>query len=352
MTSTYRWPTKIKKFGIEHPILKVFVAKYENEIPWQVEKIKDEDSLRNFIQNKMLPRLLERVTFPPARKVKHHYVSHRNVDLEAALITDQELDHEVIDIIRLIKEEDGVDEATKALAVIINKRKASGFKKWVDLIGGKYLEDSAFCFLLLHPLFGMSGRGARRSVVPPSTDTIDWLYRRLMQGRLSPNDKFASVYCLKLGAGAYEVPINGWQYIASGKQNAFQLSAASMGSGWCVASIDWALRYIPDSCFYILRTDGYPVVALRTDPSGIRIVECQGHGNSSPMDWFADIDFFTRSQSMKHYHRRVGEMENALTQLDDVSKKSKEWWLERSKYWPFLTEFAPEEIKSKFKVEI
>ena len=81
MALTYRWPTKVKKFGIEVPVLKVFVAKYENEIPWQKEEIKDEDSLCRFIQNRMLPDLLNRVTFPAERNIKHCYVSHRNVDL-------------------------------------------------------------------------------------------------------------------------------------------------------------------------------------------------------------------------------------------------------------------------------
>ena len=45
MALPYRWPTKVKKFGIEDPVLKVLVDKYENEIPWHKERIKDENSL-------------------------------------------------------------------------------------------------------------------------------------------------------------------------------------------------------------------------------------------------------------------------------------------------------------------
>ncbi len=350
MALTYRWPTKVKKFGIEDPALKVLVAKYENEIPWQKEEIKDEDSLCRFMQNRMLPRLLNRVAFPAERNVKHCYVSHRNVDLEVALATDQELDRDDIDVVRLIKKEDGVEEATKALLEVINTRKASGFKQWTDLIGGKYLDDPAFCILLLRPLFDMSGHGSRRSVVPPSTDVIDWLYRRITQGRLSPNDNVAKVYCWKLSAGSYTVPANGWQYIATGMHNASQLSAACRGSGWCVASREWALNYLENSCFYILREEGKPVVALRAEPSGKTVNECQGRGNSSPQNWFADIHFFLKAQSMV-LTDRVDEMRNVLTRLGDLNAKSYEWWLERSKYWPFLSEFAPEDILLQLKMQ-
>ena len=350
MALTYRWPTKVKKFGIEDPALKVLVAKYENEIPWQKEEIKDEDSLCRFIQNRMLPRLLNRVAFPPERSVKHCYVSHRNVDLEVALATDQELDRDDIDVVRLIKKEDGVEEATKALLEVINTRKASGFKQWTDLIGGKYLDDPAFCILLLRPLFDMSGHGSRRSVVPPSTDVIDWLYRRITQGRLSPNDNVAKVYCWKLSSGSYTVPANGWQYIATGMHNASQLSAACRGSGWCVASKEMASSYLNRSCFYILREEGKPVVALRAEPSGKTVNECQGRDNESPQNWFADIHFFLKAQSMV-LTDRVDEMRSVLTRLGDLNAKSYEWWLERSKYWPFLSEFAPEDILLQLKMQ-
>ncbi len=42
----YRWPAKLKKFGIDDPFLKILVCKYENEneIPWQLE-VRDATSL-------------------------------------------------------------------------------------------------------------------------------------------------------------------------------------------------------------------------------------------------------------------------------------------------------------------
>jgi hypothetical protein len=72
----YRWPTKIKGYGITDPFLKVFVAKYEREISWQV-KVRDEETLIRHIQVEMLPSFLARIAYPPNRALKHLYVSNR-----------------------------------------------------------------------------------------------------------------------------------------------------------------------------------------------------------------------------------------------------------------------------------
>jgi len=342
----YHWPTKLKKFGIEDPFLKILVAKYENQIPWQV-KVKDEDSLRGFVQQTMLPRVLNRVEFPPKRSVKHYFVSERNVDIDAALTTDQELDKTDIGVIELIREEDGIDEAKRALAELVNARKAAAFRQWIDLITEQYHSDTAFVLLLLRPLFDMAGRGSRCSVVPPSTDIVDWLYRRIVQGRLSPNDNVARVYCWKLSAGTQKIPVNGWQYIPMGSQYAHQLAAACRGSGWCVASYEWASSYLSEgSCFYILRNRGRPEVALRIDESGLTVVECQGRYNESPDGWFQDIALFLRTQNLG-LRDRVQEMESALDYIGNFNTKSLEWWLERARLWPFSVQLAPKTITAQ-----
>ncbi len=50
----YKWPTKIRKFGITDPFLKILVAKYEGEIPWQTQ-VRNENELRQFVAEQMLP---------------------------------------------------------------------------------------------------------------------------------------------------------------------------------------------------------------------------------------------------------------------------------------------------------
>jgi len=338
----YHWPTKLKKFGIDDTFLRFVVAKYENEIPWQTE-VKDQDTLQSYVQEQMLPGLLSKIEYPPNNNVKHHYVSVKSIDLDNALAIDQELDREDKEIIKLIREEDGESAANNALLELVNTRKAEAFREWVEILQIKYPEQPAFQLLLIRPLFDMSDAGTRRTVVPPSSDVIDWLHRRIVNGRLTPNENIARSYCLKLGAGTQRVPVNGWQYIPSGTVNAPQLAAASRGSGWCVASKGYAAHYLHHSCFYILRSDGSPVVALRAVPSGKHIQECEGRNNCSPEGWFSDIDLFLRTQDMSLGHRE-GEMKVALACLGKLSEKPLSWWLGRAKYWPFVLGLAPTEV--------
>jgi hypothetical protein len=343
-----RWPTKLKKFGIEDPFLRVLVTKYENEMPWQTE-VTDEASLQLFVAEHMLPRLLERVAYPPRPGVKHHFIAPSHVDLELALTTDQELDRDDIEIIRLIREQDGTAAAVKALVEVINTRKAKRFEEWIDFLTDHYPGQAAFHLLLLRPLFDMAGRGSRRTVVPPVKAVADWLIRRIDQGRFTPSEHVGRTYCWKLGAGGQRLVVDGWQYIAPGVENAPQLSAAARGSGWCVASLEWAERYLRRNCFYVLRSAGSPVVALRADVTGRTVVECQGRGNSSPTGWYAEIDLFVRSQEIIIEDEwRYDEVAVGVAQEGDYREKHNDWWSERLRYWPFAAWLAPDHIKHQF----
>lgn len=347
MTTTpqYRWPTKVRKFQISNPFFMLLVSKYENEIPWQKD-VRNQEDLENFVSSTMLPRQLVRLEYPPAQGTKHCFVSARDVDLELALTTDQELDREDIEIIRLIRDTDGADAATAALVDVINHRKRIAFADWRGLLEREYQSDPGFCVLMLRPLLEMAGAGSRRTIIPPDPAVVDWVYRRCKSGRISPNDNLAKVYAWKLGAGSQRVPVNGWQYIPSGPEHARQLAAAAAGSGWCVASPEWGSRYLRGSCFYVLRAEGRPVVALRASVDGRTIVECQGRSNYAPTGWFVDIDLFLRSQGIELWDRQR-EMANALQEAGDLLAQSPEWWGERFKYWPFATRLAPVSNQAK-----
>ena len=343
---TYRWPTKLKKFGITDPLLMMLVAKYEDEIPWQ-RIVKDEKSLRAYVGEVMLPRLMERVQFPPVRGVKHYYISARDVDLETALAAHHDIGQTEIEVVRLINEEDGAEEATKALLETVNAQKIAAFQKWVGVMNKKQLRNPAMAVLLLRPLFETSGPRSRRPVVPPSMDVIDWLHRRMLKRMLSPALNIARVYCLKLASGSQKLPENGWQYIPADYSRALELSAACRGSGWCVASYSWARKYLSHSSFYILRSNNKPVVALRANAEG-SIVECQGRHNLSPDDWFLEVHMFINTQDMRLRDRQYG-MKNALDRLGSFHRQSERWWVQRATYWPFAIKLASEAVADRLK---
>jgi hypothetical protein len=103
---SYRWPAKLKKFGIDDPFQMMLLAKFEKEIPWQ-SKVTDAQSLNTYVQKVMIPSLLSRVHYPPVQDTKNNYLSAGRIDLQYALDTDQELDSTEIEIVRLISVDDG-----------------------------------------------------------------------------------------------------------------------------------------------------------------------------------------------------------------------------------------------------
>lgn len=338
----YRFPVKLKKFNIDDPFLNIVVAKYENEIPWQT-KVRDAESLILFINEHMLPNILKKIEWPLESGSKHYYITHKNVDLNRALTTDQELNREEIERIKICLKEDGEYMATQMLVDVINSNKFESFNKWASLMQKKYSEFPAFQLLLLRPLFESSGFGSRRAIISPSEDIVNWIFSRIQKGRINPNHNIAKEYFIKNAFGTNKSFKDGWQFIPEGSKNASKLSAACQGSGWCVASAEWARSYLMESSFYILRSEGIPVVALRTYRN--RIVECQGRNNMSPYEWFADVHIFMKTKEFMISHR-VDEYNNAISQFD-IDTAPVDWWNERIKYCPSAYGFAPDAIKKK-----
>lgn len=347
--SQYRWPTKLKKFGISDPFLKILATKYEKEIPWQVE-VRCPDSLKSHLEKVMLPRLLAKTQLPDDDTASNHlYVTTRDVSLDAAIEAENDHESSELETIEIIRMVEGDASAISALVKFLNDRKFNAFKAWIDLLAEKYPDQPAFRLLLLRPIFELSGRGVRRTVIEPSLDVIDWLHRRIERERMLPDENIATQYCLKQSMGAQPKSINGWQCIPSGIHNAPQLSAASVGSGWCIADRRFARHYLENCDFYILRSNRQPVVALRV--SFGNIIECRGRFNSQPIQWIDDIGVFALTQRFKHdqpnWYGFFAELSEFLNDSVNLENQSESWWKERAKLWPFALELAPFDIKNK-----
>ena len=104
----------------------------------------------------------------------------------------------------------------------------------------------------------------------------------------------------------------------------------------------WATDYLASSSFSILRSRNKPVVALRME--GEYAVECQGRGNESPVEWFADIHLFLQTQGLTLQHR-VTEMDAVLANEGDFHQKPAIWWRDRLRLWPFASLMAPDRIR-------
>jgi|CXWL01.1.fsa_nt_gi hypothetical protein len=341
----YHWPTKLKKFGIEDSFLKILATKYEKEIPWQVE-VRDSDSLIHFVKNVMLPKFLEKLELPHSKTDKNHfYISSHDVSLESTLNAEINRNNDEIHAIELIRKTDGDIKATDALVTLINKTKYLAFQTWIELLEKEYPDDPVFSYLLIRPLFDLSGKGVRRAITEPSLNVIEWLYRRITHGRLLPDDNIAKHYYLKLGLGTEAAKGNGWQFIPAGVENAVQLSAASAGSGWCIAQRGYANAYLSYFDFYILRLNFKPVVALRVSEYGQEILECQGRFNSNPINFVNEILLFIQTQPFDY---RIKELQAYQVNFEEQPKA---WWKHQLSLWPFATSLAPATIKEELLPE-
>jgi hypothetical protein len=339
----YRYPAKLKKFGIDDPFLNILVAKYENEIPWQ-SQVKNAEGLVSFVESQMLPALLKKVQWPPADEVKHHYITEKSINLESAFIADQGLNREEMALVNECRKSRGDNDASRMLAQFINKRKNEGFETWTQLLSRKYKSHPVFQYLLLRPVFDTSDSKSRRALITPQEDIVDWLFMRIEKSRITPNSNLAREYFLKSAFGAGNSVKDGWIYIRSDWRNILKLAATCSGSGWCIAMVPYAESYLAKSSFYILRAEGRPVVALRTD-NNKKILECQGRFNRSPFEWYSDIYFFISSLKLNLAHRQ-DDYKSAIKAID-FDNQPLSWWKKRMKYWPFARENASEAVRAE-----
>ena len=333
--NTFTYPSKVQKFGIQQIHLKFIVAKYENEIPWQ-SVVKNEETLIAFVKSTLLPNLIRKAKWPLAKgQEKHFFITEKHLNLDHALGNEHELNSDEYEMLKKIHSEKGEHEARIFLSNLINKNKSNSFKKWIQLFNKEFPNNEAFQLLVLRPMFESTGYGNRRNLSEPSLDIIDWMDGRMKNSRITPKSNLAREYFIKSTFGSGEVIYNGWQLIRC-KSPGPKLTSAARGSGWCIADNYYAKYYIKSFDFYILRSAGKPVVALRVNPINKTIIECRGTSNSYPEHWISDIYFFTQSLNLVN----TKEIQLDMNKID--FDKSNEWWRKRLQFWPFIQHRLPE----------
>jgi hypothetical protein len=324
----YKFPQKVKKYNIGKPSLMVFISKYENNIPWE-NGINCESSLENYISNVLLPELEKACSLPIILPIKKTYfvdVNHINMDVFTSNYSIFETNE--IQKGREILAQQGEIAVKVYLADIINKRKSITFKLWINRLKKDYKHDPAFVYMLLRSIFQTTSYGSRRELDVPDKDVIQWLNLRINRKLINPQESLSKNYFLKKSFGAGNFFQSGWQFVPSGTGNSAKLSAASRGSGWCIADKKWAAIYLNEFSFFILRNSGKSVVALRVYSH--QIVECVGINNSIPIEFLHDIKIFTNYMNLKDDELLY------TTYFSDLSFNDYpvEWWQKRIEFWP------------------
>lgn len=291
LNNGYRWPPKIRKFGIKDPCQMFIVAKYENLIDWNGAKIQSPEALVEHISDKMLPDLMRRLD-PNDRK--SHYC--RSINLTRML--ESPAPH--MDKPRRIYKNKGEDAARKFLVEEINGQKKEAFDKWLLYMTAEnpvYAENPAFQYIVLRPVIESSGKKNTRSCVPLDAEAVAHVYDGIMGGKIQPNQNILQKFCeyMAFGDSGRETPRFGseceWHRVERHRPKAARrVAMLSTKSGWCTASERMAASYLRRSDFNILLESGRPVVAVRTD--GSHVLEIRGRKNSDPGDWWPRISLF------------------------------------------------------------
>jgi hypothetical protein len=299
----YNWPTKVRKFGLESIFQRILVAKYENLIDWNGERIESAGALDEHLREVMLPKLKRRIT---QEDKKSYYC--RSIDLEKMLQNPAPHIQEA----RTIRDQQSPDTARRFLMDHINEHKKLAFEGWWKYLTEEnphYAEHPAFQYLLLRPVIDSSNAKCTRSAIPVNAEAVALLHDQVEKGEVDPTQNLLGLLCEFIafgGAQAKDRPnfgtLCGWVSVHRNEPNAAErVSALSQGSGWCVAASSMASHYLRSSDFHILLENGKPVTAIRTAEG--RAVEIQGRGNGDPGDWWPRILMFIKSRGVSIQHR-------------------------------------------------
>ena len=333
----YRYPSKIKKFSINDPFLKILVTKYEKEIPWQTI-VKNQDSLNKYVKETMLSSIYK-YSKGDIYLSRKYFIDESVINLEQELNLNQIPDLVQLNNFKKMRVEKGDDSVKRLITTIKNNQKRFAFESWVKLMRKNYKKDPAFIYLMLKPMFEFSDDTTRKPLMAPESDVVDWIYSIILKEKLLPDVNIAKEYFKKIDKGISGNINNGWVYIPSDHK---RLAAVCQGSGWCISDTKWASHYLEYNDFYILKSNGKPKVALRCSRDN-NIIECQGISNTSPKEWFIEVDFFIRDNNLNLLDRKQ-EYEYALHEYSP-NETPITWWNERIVYWPLAYFHAPENIR-------
>lgn len=376
-----QWSSKFKKFGINDPFLQLITIKYEKLIEWQV-KVNDEETFSKFIREVMLPELLKKITWDPnaEKSSKSFFMHYSSINPDAA-IGNEALSPDETQVVKehlkkiakynVLFENGEVNcsfnefkrecrkSAAQYITAIFNERKEKSYASWVKLLKTNFKNHPGFQYLILKPLIEQSGYNSRRAVTAPDKAILNWLFVRIENRFYKPSVNLMQEYRFRLMNGLKVNVSHGWQYIPNKSSSVSVLTAASYGSGWCVASSDMARYYLESgNSFYILKKFSKPVVAIRVKNITERgILEIRGVSNSNPIDYYSDIWFFvkkifrefdTSDLSKRPYFADLLPDFCKLTLAHmDQNKLNVSWWQDKLDLWPCTYDFIPEAIKPK-----
>lgn len=299
---------KIKRYGITCPFQKFLVAKYENVIKWNEDRITSPEALNEHIREKMLPALKRRME--PGDPHSHYCC---RIDLNRILQNPAQHFNEV----RAIHSSQGERAARKFLLDRINRQKKEVFDAWwLHMTQGHAAckAHPAFQYLVLRPVLDTSDDKCTREPIPLNAEAVNFLFDGIQNNALHPQlnlisvmAEFAAFGRFAPGQRPYFGTNCGWIRVTSDTPYAAErVATLARGSGWCVESTDMAGFYLHEveTDFSILMENGRAVAAVRTCCHSNDVVEIQGRHNASPKDWWPRIILYIQARELDILYRK------------------------------------------------
>lgn len=294
---TYRWPQKVKRYGLDtHPFLRLFVALFENTVPWNKHpKGWNANLLNEYIRETLLPAL-EPTDCVGESNAPFSGKYYLNIALEAALQADEHAE-----LVALRSRVSSDPEGVKSEVLhFFNKRKQVRFTTWWDFMNREYSDEPAWIYCVLKSVFDECGLGVRRTPDRVEPDALRNLAAAVQLGKFVPGVGIANRYVIERMShltGTDRYLHNGWTRIPGFSTLGPSLDGvrllAFLGrkAGWCVASEGTGRNYLTTCDFFVMCDQDKPVVGARIGKDAI--YEAAGYRNGAP-PFTRDIELLRR----------------------------------------------------------
>ncbi len=259
----------INNWKVDDPFLKFFIYTYEPII--DLSKIKNQDDLKTFIQNSLIPSLQGKIDI---NNPKGYYKKTLTDEEALGELNEHQHDHRVQQARRIF--ENDREGAKKEILKAINEDKKKSFDKWWGYMSEGYSDNPAFLYSVLNPMIESSPATQKDGPPPAHREVISLINEEIGKKGVTQMNVFK-----KFTKTSFELDKNTSEFIDidkdkswiridsklrdSGKykSNQEKLMRFSTGSGWCIAGESLCNTYLSKGDFWLYFENKRPKTAIR-----------------------------------------------------------------------------------------
>ena len=290
---------KISTFKIDDPFLINFIAIYENILPWN--KIRNKEDIQNEIKI-LLQNILDRVDYDKKNEnPKTLYTTRVNWERERNILKGMADNGDDAARRTLEMYDRNPEDAQRKIIEDSNRNKRTIFQSYINYMlrdNEIYKNNFAFVYIVFSSVFSKTSNSTIAGLVPLNQAIISSIYDKI---KSSPTEQFnVSDYyeqkSVRLAEMEYETTESGdgkWIKIPARyndeenfEKNVNQLMSLAAGTNWCIAGRSFAKRYLDGGDFYIYfeEVNGKAIGRAAIRMNGDQIAEIRGTEEGQAMN--------------------------------------------------------------------